>query len=136
MYSLCVSLIIWFCIMIELWLNYVLLFWIMFLFGSIDLNYDSIIHFWSNFCILSYGLLHFCLLEMKRNKLPSNISLQYLINEVKKQEQKERNIKYLNCVTNTPLQTVNKDIWMSLIEFICIIFIYYSIYLVLFKKVL
>jgi len=47
---------------------------------------------------------------MKRNKLPSNISLQYLINEVKKQEEKERNIQYLNCVTNTPLQTVNKDI--------------------------
>ena len=46
---------------------------------------------------------------MKRNKLPSNISLQYLINEVKKQEQKDKNIKYLNCVTNTPLQTVNKD---------------------------
>ena len=30
---------------------------------------------------------------MKRSKLPSNISLQYLINEVKKQEQKEKNKK-------------------------------------------
>jgi len=30
---------------------------------------------------------------MKRSKLPSNISLQYLINDVKKQEQKDNNNK-------------------------------------------
>ena len=38
---------------------------------------------------------------MKRNKLPSSISLQYLINEVKKQEQKENNNKITNIDGDT-----------------------------------
>ena len=50
---------------------------------------------------------------MKRSKLPSNISLQYLINEVKKQEQKEnkgKRIAYIDGDTNEILQLGGKDI--------------------------
>ena len=49
---------------------------------------------------------------MKRSKLPSNISLQYLINEVKKQEQKENNnkIAYIDGDTREILQLGGKDI--------------------------
>jgi len=46
---------------------------------------------------------------MKRNKLPSNISLQYLINEVKKQEQKDKKIMYVSSDTDNVLQIKNKD---------------------------
>ena len=49
---------------------------------------------------------------MKRSKLPSNISLQYLINEVKKQEQKEKNkkIAYIDGNSSEILQLGQKDI--------------------------
>ena len=49
---------------------------------------------------------------MKRSKLPSNISLQYLINEVKKQEQKENNkkIAQIDGDTREILQLGEKDI--------------------------
>ncbi len=47
---------------------------------------------------------------MKRTKLPSSVSLQYLLNEVKKQEQREKKIEYHSCVTYTLLETVNKDV--------------------------
>ena len=46
---------------------------------------------------------------MKRNKLPSSISLQYLINEVKKQEQKDKKIMYVSSDTDNVLQIKNKD---------------------------
>ena len=36
---------------------------------------------------------------MKKSKLPANISLEYLINEVKKQEQKEKLEKKRNIIT-------------------------------------
>ena len=50
---------------------------------------------------------------MKRNKLPSSISLQYLINEVKKQEQKENNkkIAHIDGDTREILQLGEKDIF-------------------------
>ena len=49
---------------------------------------------------------------MKRSKLPSNISLQYLINEVKKQEQKENNkkIAHIDGDSSEILQLGQKDI--------------------------
>ena len=47
---------------------------------------------------------------MKRNKLPPTISLQYLMNECKKQEQKERNIRYINSGSVEILQIKPKDI--------------------------
>ena len=47
---------------------------------------------------------------MKRNKLPPTISLQYLINECKKQEQKDRKIKYINSDSDEILQLGQKDI--------------------------
>ena len=49
---------------------------------------------------------------MKRSKLPSNIFLQYLINEVKKQEQKENNnkIAHIDGDTREILQLGQKDI--------------------------
>ena len=45
---------------------------------------------------------------MKRNKLPPTVSLQYY--EVKKQEQKEKKIKYMNGNTNEVLQIKNLDV--------------------------
>jgi hypothetical protein len=47
---------------------------------------------------------------MKRNKLPPTISLEFLLNECKKQEQREKKIEYRTCVTETLLEIVNKDI--------------------------
>ena len=47
---------------------------------------------------------------MKRNKLPPTISLQYLINECKKQEQKDRKIKCFNSGSDEILQLGQKDI--------------------------
>ena len=49
---------------------------------------------------------------MKRSKLPSNISLQYLINEVKKQEEKENNkkIAHIDGDSREILQLGEKDI--------------------------
>ena len=51
---------------------------------------------------------------MKKSKLPANISLEYLINEVKKQEQKEKLAKkknlitYIDGATNEIVQIINK----------------------------
>ena len=56
---------------------------------------------------------------MKRSKLPSNISLQYLINEVKKQEQKEnkgKRIAYIDGDTNEILQLGGKDIYLFFLK--------------------
>ena len=36
---------------------------------------------------------------MKKSKLPANISLEYLLNEVKKQEQREKNDKNFQAKT-------------------------------------
>ena len=47
---------------------------------------------------------------MKRNKLPPTISLQFLMNECKKQEQKEKQIRYINSDSDEILQTKPKDI--------------------------
>ena len=47
---------------------------------------------------------------MKRNKVPPTVSLQYFIYEVKKQEQKEKKIKYMNGNTNEVLQIKNLDV--------------------------
>ncbi len=47
---------------------------------------------------------------MKKSKIPPKISLEYLLNEVKKQEQREKKILYRTCVTKTLLETVNKDV--------------------------
>jgi len=47
---------------------------------------------------------------MKRNKLPPTISLQYLLNECKKQEQKEKTIKYIDDGSDEILQIAQKDI--------------------------
>jgi hypothetical protein len=46
---------------------------------------------------------------MKRNKLPPTISLQYLMNECKKQEQRDRKIKYINSGSDEKLQIGQKD---------------------------
>lgn len=46
---------------------------------------------------------------MKRNKLPPTISLQYLLNEIKKQEQKDKKILYVSSDTDNVLQIKNKD---------------------------
>ncbi len=47
---------------------------------------------------------------MKRNKLPPTISLQYLINEVKKQEHRDIKIKCFNSDSDEILQLGQKDI--------------------------
>ena len=50
---------------------------------------------------------------MKRNKLPPTISLQYLLNECKKQEQKDRKEKiivYVDELTSNFIQLEQKDI--------------------------
>ena len=47
---------------------------------------------------------------MKRNKLPQTISLQYLLRECKKQEQKEKKIKYIDGGSDELLQIGQKDI--------------------------
>ena len=47
---------------------------------------------------------------MKRNKLPPTISLPYLMNECKKQEQKEKIIVYVDELTSKYLQIGQKDI--------------------------
>ena len=47
---------------------------------------------------------------MKRNKLPPTISLQYLMNECKKQEQKEKKLTYINSGSDEILQIKPKDI--------------------------
>jgi len=47
---------------------------------------------------------------MKRNKLPPTISLQYLLNECKKQEQKDKKIKYIDGGSDEILQITQKDI--------------------------
>ena len=50
---------------------------------------------------------------MKKNKLPPSITLQYLINEVKKQERKDKIIGYVyNDIYDSELkllQLTNKD---------------------------
>ena len=46
---------------------------------------------------------------MKRNKLPPTISLQYLLNECKKQEQKDRKNKYIGGDSDEILQLGQKD---------------------------
>ena len=47
---------------------------------------------------------------MKRNKLPPTISLQYLLNECKKQEQKDRKNKYIGGDSDEILQIAQKNI--------------------------
>ena len=47
---------------------------------------------------------------MKKNKIPPKISLEYLQNEVKKQEQREKKIMYISSDINIVLQIKNKDI--------------------------
>ena len=45
---------------------------------------------------------------MKRNKLPPTISLEFLLNEVK--EQNEKKIKYIDGNSDEILQIAQKDI--------------------------
>ena len=47
---------------------------------------------------------------MKKSKIPPKISLEYLLNEVKKQEQREKKILYISSDTHIVLQIKNKDI--------------------------
>lgn len=47
---------------------------------------------------------------MKKSKIPPKISLEYLLNEVKKQEQREKKILYISSDTEIVLQIKNKDI--------------------------
>ncbi len=47
---------------------------------------------------------------MKKSKIPPKISLEYLLNEVKKQEQREKKILYISSDTDIVLQIKNKDI--------------------------
>ena len=46
---------------------------------------------------------------MKRNKLPPTISLEFLLNECKKQEQKEKKIKYIDSGSDENPQIAQND---------------------------
>jgi hypothetical protein len=48
------------------------------------------------------------IIEMKRNKLPPTISLEFLLNEGKKQEEKK--IKYIDSGSDEIPQIAQKDI--------------------------
>jgi hypothetical protein len=49
------------------------------------------------------------IIEMKRNKLPPTISLEFLLNECKKQEEKDKKIKYIDGGSDEILQIGLKD---------------------------